>query len=60
MTTCMIFSSELDALRQSVEQGSKSNKALLNRILDAERVAKELSSIMLKIQDAYIRFLVRV
>jgi hypothetical protein len=53
-------SSELEHIRKSVEEDSKLNKTLTRRILDAERVARDLSGAMAKIQDACIRFLVRV
>jgi hypothetical protein len=41
-----------------VEKHSKSNK--ITRVLDAERVAKDLSGIMSKIHDAYLRFVVSI
>jgi hypothetical protein len=50
----------LTTLRESVEQGSASNKTLFDRILTAKRTAGNLSSAMEKIKDAYVRFLVRV
>jgi hypothetical protein len=42
-----------------VKQNSKSNKSLTRRVLDAGRVAKDLSNVMLKIQDARLHFMVR-
>jgi hypothetical protein len=55
-----MFPSELDNIRASVEQNSKTNKTLVRRILDAERVAQDLSNMMSKIQEAYGRFTVRI
>jgi hypothetical protein len=56
----LISSSELDTILAPVKQNSKSNKNLVRRILDAERIAKDLSGAMLKIQHARLHFLVRV
>jgi NADH:ubiquinone oxidoreductase subunit E len=53
------FSSDLNALRTSVEQNSNKNKNAGRRLLDAERISNEISAVMLKIKDVDVRFLVR-
>jgi hypothetical protein len=50
--------SELEKIRAETAKWSKEEKHLMRRLLDAERVAGELKTVMNKIQQANERFLV--
>jgi hypothetical protein len=50
--------SELERIRAETAKWSKEEKHLMRRLLDAERMAGELKTVMSKIQQANERFLV--
>jgi hypothetical protein len=50
--------SELETIRAETAKWSKEEKHLMRRLLDAERVAGELKTVMGKIHEANERFLV--
>jgi hypothetical protein len=54
----LMLYSELEKIRAETAKWSKEEKHLMRRLLDAERVAGELKTVMSKIQQANERFLV--